>query len=264
MQRLSRSIAALAFGISLLSFGPSLAGALRVELQATTSSEEIISGFEKTRQCAAVKKRLAVAFLVDESRSIRTADSGDRRVGAISRAVDRLNYSLLAVSGDNQPKVDVLVAVFGTKFEVLGKQWSWDFNYTDSNVHEVGIQSQFAGQLGSEAALPTLWLEKDVPVKIALDARDVIHSFWVVDFLYKKDVFPGKTNYIYFTPTKLGTYKGKCAELCGEYHSLMLFNVKVVDGPTYDAHMADLAAAGNTGLIDNKYNRGQNLPGNGN
>ena len=148
--------------------------------------------------------------------------------------------------------------------QVLGKQWSWDFNYTDSNVHEVGIQSQFAGDVGSEAALPTLWLEKDVPVKIALDARDVIHSFWVVDFLYKKDVFPGKTNYIYFTPTKLGTYKGKCAELCGEYHSLMLFNVKVVDGPTYDAHMADLAAAGNTGLIDNKYNRGQNLPGNGN
>jgi hypothetical protein len=123
VQRLSKSFSALAFGILLLSFGPVLAGALRVEPQASPSSDEIISGFEKTRQCAADKKRLAVAFLVDESRSIRTADPGDRRVGAISRAVDRLNYSLLAVSGDNQPKVDVLVAVFGTKFEVLGKQW---------------------------------------------------------------------------------------------------------------------------------------------
>lgn len=123
MQRLSRSFAVLAFGISFLLFGPLLVGALRVESQATTSSEVIISGFEKTRQCAADKKRLAVAFLVDESKSIRTADPGDRRVGAISRAVDRLNYSLLAVSGDNQPKVDVLVAVFGKNFEVLGKQW---------------------------------------------------------------------------------------------------------------------------------------------
>jgi hypothetical protein len=123
VQRLSKSFSALAFGILLLSLGPALAGALRVEPQATPSSDEIISGFEKTRQCAADKKRLAVAFLVDESRSIRTADPDDRRVGAISRAVDRLNYSLLAVSGDNQPTVDVLVAVFGTKFEVLGKQW---------------------------------------------------------------------------------------------------------------------------------------------
>lgn len=123
MQRRSKSFVALAIVISFLSFSPSLAGAIRVEPQATTSSEETISGFEKTRQCAADKKRLAVAFLVDESKSIRTADPGDRRVGAIRRAVDRLNYSLLAVSGDNQPTVDVLVAVFGTKFEVLGKQW---------------------------------------------------------------------------------------------------------------------------------------------
>jgi cytochrome c oxidase subunit 2 len=81
--------------------------------------------------------------------------------------------------------------------------------------------------------------------------------------LYKKDVFPGKTNHIYFTPQKIGTYKGKCAELCGEFHSMMLFNVKVVSQADYDAHVAQLAAQGNTGLLDDKYNRNQNLPGNG-
>jgi cytochrome c oxidase subunit 2 len=145
--------------------------------------------------------------------------------------------------------------------QVIGKQWSWDFNYTESNVHETGIQSQFAGETGSKDALPTLWLQKDVPVKLTLDARDVIHSFWVIDFLYKKDLIPGKTNYIYFTPTKLGDFDGKCAELCGEYHSLMLFNVKVVDKADYDAHMADLQAQGNTGLLGNDLNRNQNLPG---
>ena len=145
--------------------------------------------------------------------------------------------------------------------QVIGKQWSWDFNYTESNVHETGIQSQFAGEKGSKEGLPTLWLEKDVPVKLTLDARDVIHSFWVIDFLYKKDLIPGKTNYIYFTPTKLGDFDGKCAELCGEYHSMMLFNVKVVDKADYEAHLADLQAQGNTGLLGTDLNRNQNLPG---
>lgn len=145
--------------------------------------------------------------------------------------------------------------------EVIGKQWSWDFNYTNANVYESGIQSQFAGEEGSEAALPTLYLPLNKSVQIDLRARDVVHSFWVIDFLYKKDVFPGHTNHMYFTPTKLGTYKGKCAELCGEFHSMMLFNVKVVEQAEYDAHMAQLAAKGNVGQLDEKYDRNQNLPG---
>ena len=149
------------------------------------------------------------------------------------------------------------------QIEVIGKQWSWDFNYTSNKVYEAGIQSQFAGEEGSEAALPTLYLPVNVPVDISLTSRDVVHSFWVIDFLYKKDVFPGKTNHMYFTPQKIGTYKGKCAELCGEFHSMMLFNVKVVSQADYDAHMAELAAKGNNGLLDDKYNRNQNLPGNG-
>jgi cytochrome c oxidase subunit 2 len=149
------------------------------------------------------------------------------------------------------------------QIQVIGKQWSWDFNYTTNNVYEAGIQSQFAGEDGSEASLPTLYLPVNVPVDISLSSRDVVHSFWVIDFLYKKDVFPGKTNHMYFTPQKIGTYQGKCAELCGEFHSMMLFNVKVVSQADYDAHMAELAAKGNNGLLDDKYNRNQNLPGNG-
>jgi cytochrome c oxidase subunit 2 len=90
----------------------------------------------------------------------------------------------------------------------------------------------------------------------------VIHSFWVIDFLYKKDMFPGFTNHMYFTPTKEGTYAGKCAELCGEYHSMMLFQVKVVSEEEYAAHIAELAAKGNVGQLSNEYDRNQNLPGN--
>ena len=72
----------------------------------------------------------------------------------------------------------------------------------------------------SQSELPTLYLPVGKNVEIDLESRDVIHSFWIVDFLYKKDMIPGKTNYMSFMPEREGTYEGKCAELCGEYHSL--------------------------------------------
>ena len=61
------------------------------------------------------------------------------------------------------------------------------------------------------------------------------------------DVFPGRDNHFTFTPTRIGTFEGRCAELCGVYHSRMLFKVKVVDQAAYDAHLADLAAAKQVG-----------------
>ena len=146
--------------------------------------------------------------------------------------------------------------------EVIGKQWSWDFNYVDENVYDSGIQAQFTGtEENIFDTLPTLYLPVNKSVQIDLSSRDVIHSFWVVDFLYKKDMFPGITNEIYFTPLKEGTYVGKCAELCGEYHSMMLFNVKVVSQAEYDSRMAALASQGNVGQLSTEYDRNQNLPG---
>lgn len=146
------------------------------------------------------------------------------------------------------------------KIQVIGKQWSWDFNYVSDNAHESGIQAT-GTTVADEKELPTLWLPVNKSVEISLTSRDVIHSFWVVEFLYKKDMFPMRTNKMYFTPTQVGEYSGKCAELCGEYHSMMLFNVKVVTQAEYDAHIAALKAAGNTGLIDDSFSRNQNLPG---
>ena len=146
--------------------------------------------------------------------------------------------------------------------EVIAKQWSWDFNYVDENTFDSGIQAQFTGtEENVFETLPTLYLPVNKSVQIDLSSRDVIHSFWVIDFLYKKDMFPGVTNKMYFTPMKEGTYVGKCAELCGEYHSMMLFNVKVVSQAEYDSQMASLAALGNVGQLSTEYDRNQNLPG---
>ncbi len=172
-----------------------------------------------------------------------------------------ITIGFFAFTARDMAAIEEPVANPDVEIQVIGKQWSWDFNYVDGNVYDSGVQSDFAGEEGSEAKLPTLYLPVNKSIKIDLNARDVIHSFWVIDFLYKKDMFPGRTNTMYFTPQVEGTYQGKCAELCGEYHSLMLFNVKVVSQAEYDAHLADLAAAGNVGQLDETYDRNQNLPG---
>jgi cytochrome c oxidase subunit 2 len=161
-----------------------------------------------------------------------------------------------AIDDRSQP-ADVVV-------DVRGKQWAWDFNYKagdviEEDVHEAGVQAHLTGNTIDKEQLPTLYLPVNKSVDLELNSRDVIHSFWVPAFLQKRDMIPGKTNYIRFTPTKEGTYDGKCAELCGEYHSEMLFRVKVVSEAEFQAHLDELKAAGNTGLLGVEYDRNPNL-----
>ncbi|MWB99650.1 cytochrome c oxidase subunit II [Agromyces seonyuensis] len=148
------------------------------------------------------------------------------------------------------------------KVQVIAKQWAWDFNYVNEDVYEYSEQVQ-PNEDGSvdPADTPTLVLPVGANVEIALDSRDVIHSFWVVDYLYKKDMYPGKTNYMSFVPEREGTFAGKCAELCGEFHSRMLFNVEVVSQDEYDDYIASLEDAGQTGQLSTEYDRNTNLPG---
>jgi cytochrome c oxidase subunit 2 len=120
---------------------------------------------------------------------------------------------------------------------VVGQKWSWSFNY----VEEDAIGGQTVNVVGTPSQPPTLVLPVDEVVQFKLDSPDVIHSFWVAGFHYKEDVIPGKTNTFTLTPTREGTYAGKCAELCGVYHSRMLFNVKIVSAGEYDDYLKKLA-----------------------
>lgn len=145
------------------------------------------------------------------------------------------------------------------KVEVYGKQWSWDFNYLDENVYSQGTQARLDGKSGQQAKLPTLYLPADSEVTLVLKSRDVIHSFWVPAYLQKVDTIPGQTNHMYFkTGKQTGEYQGKCAELCGEYHSEMLFNVKVVSKEDYQKQMQKLKDAHQTGRLGDEYNRNPN------
>lgn len=141
--------------------------------------------------------------------------------------------------------------------QVIGKQWSWDFNYLDDDVYSAGVQATLTGADGVEETLPVLYLPIDERVEFTLNSRDVIHSFWIPAFLYKLDVIPGRTNTFQVTPTQTGVYQGKCAELCGEYHASMLFNVHVVERDEYDDYIESLRDAGQTGQIGLEYSRDQ-------
>jgi cytochrome c oxidase subunit II len=126
------------------------------------------------------------------------------------------------------------------EINVVGRQWSWTFNYLEADT----------GVAGSPGKPPTLVLPQGETVRFTLTSPDVIHSFWVPAFLFKMDVIPGRTNEFEITPDKQGTYMGKCAELCGVDHSRMLFNVKVVSPEEYDRYLSELEAEGRTVTAD--------------
>ncbi len=127
---------------------------------------------------------------------------------------------------------------------VSAQRWNWAFSYLDEtaaggrDVYDVGTPSQ----------LTQLWLVKGESVTFNLHSPDVIHSFWVPSFYFKLDIIPGRDQSFSLTPSALGTFTGRCAELCGYLHSKMLFEVHVVDRAAFDRHMSSLADAGQVGV----------------
>jgi cytochrome c oxidase subunit II len=125
--------------------------------------------------------------------------------------------TLMAIEQREAPQVQI---------KVEGFQWEWTFLYLTEGIFESGKT------LVRPAVME---LPVDEPVQIQLTSRDVIHSFFVPDLLFKRDAIPGRTSTFEFTPTKLGTFHSQCAEFCGLWHSRMTFEVKVVAAPDYQA-----------------------------
>lgn len=123
------------------------------------------------------------------------------------------------------------------KVNVIGEQWSWQFQYTQYKtpgsplgypvVTEVGRMWQPGAPL-SQQHLPLLVIPENETVEFNLTSVDVIHSFWVPPFEFKRDVIPDFTNRFAVTPIKTGSWIGDCTELCGVFHSRMLFRIKIV------------------------------------
>jgi cytochrome c oxidase subunit 2 len=129
------------------------------------------------------------------------------------------------------------------KILVTAQQWNWTFSY----LGEDAVDGQDVYQSGTPANPSELWLVKGETTRFDLHSPDVAHDFWVPEFYFKEDVIPGVDNQFSMTPTTEGRFQGRCAEFCGLEHARMLFTVVVVDQATYDAHLQDLADAGQVG-----------------
>jgi cytochrome c oxidase subunit II len=114
------------------------------------------------------------------------------------------------------------------QLNVEGFRWGWRMTYPDDGVSVEGVLAP-----GPEAVLPV-----GREIDINLTATDVIHSFFVPQFLYKRDAIPGHPTTFTITIQQEGTYAGQCAEFCGLYHSQMPFTIRAVSDADYEAWLA--------------------------
>lgn len=129
------------------------------------------------------------------------------------------------------------------QISVVGSKWQWAFTY----LGEDAVQGEDVFDVGTPAQLPELWLPVGESVRFELTSPDVIHSFWIPEFYFKMDVVPGRENSFDLTPTREGTFTGRCAELCGLYHSRMIFEVNVVSVEEWERHLEELEESGQVG-----------------
>jgi cytochrome c oxidase subunit 2 len=127
---------------------------------------------------------------------------------------------------------DVTVAVNAFK-------WNWQFVYPQTTDANGGTP---ISTVGTSNEIPILVLPTDRTIRFELASADVIHSFWVPEFLFKLDVIPGndngRDNVFQVKVNKEGAYVGRCAELCGTYHAFMNFEVRSVSPAVYDNYIS--------------------------
>ena len=128
----------------------------------------------------------------------------------------------------SEPDVTIAVNAF---------KWNWQFVYPDSSA-EGGNPVE---TVGTTEEVPILVVPTGEDVRFEVASADVIHSFWVPEFLFKLDVIPGnenrRDNVFEVTVEEEGAYVGRCAELCGTYHAFMNFEVRAVSPEDFDAYI---------------------------
>ena len=115
---------------------------------------------------------------------------------------------------------------------VTGYQWGWRFEYPD---HHVTISGSGVDRP------PHLVLPEGRTTRLVLRTTDVIHSFWVPNFLEKRDLIEGVDNSIDVTPHTLGSFDGRCAEFCGLDHWRMTFVLDIVAAGDFEGALASAA-----------------------
>jgi cytochrome c oxidase subunit 2 len=142
--------------------------------------------------------------------------------------VDTLGMVEVANTGNDSGDTAALT------IDVTGFQWQWTFEYPEQGISLTGT-----GREGPVMALP---VGETVRIRLHSADTDVIHSFYVPQFLYKKDVIPGRVNEFEVVIQQVGTYAGQCAEFCGFGHADMHFSVEAMTPADFDAWVAQQQA----------------------
>ena len=124
-------------------------------------------------------------------------------------------------------------------------QWGWKFSYPGSNAVVVGQTTQD----------PVMVMPANTDVHINLTSTDVVHGFYVRAFNFSRYALPGIKNQFTFHAVQTGTFFGQCTQLCGLYHSLMYFKVKVVSPAAYQTWLASFTDSASAAAASNATNQ---------
>jgi cytochrome c oxidase subunit 2 len=131
------------------------------------------------------------------------------------------------------------------KVNITAFQWNWQFTYPDTNTPAGAPVTT----IGTPDTIPLLVLPTNQSIEFTQRSNDVIHSFWVPDFLFKRDVFPMPEKNDQVNVWRIeridreGAFVGRCAELCGAYHAMMNFEVRALAPDVFDRYLALRAQA---------------------
>lgn len=117
----------------------------------------------------------------------------------------------------------------GIEVSVSAFRWQWQIEYPADRVTVTGLPE----------APAIMVVPVGEPVHVTLTSPDVIHSFYVPAFLFKRDAIPGRSTEFEFTVEEAGTYGGQCAEFCGVNHDKMTFFVRAVPRADYEAWLGE-------------------------
>jgi cytochrome c oxidase subunit 2 len=147
---------------------------------------------------------------------------------------------LFVISWQTLNQVDTVSASPQTKIRAVAGQFQWQFDYLADDGQTVKFTQVLATGDGGGLYVPA---GRDI--QLSLTSQDVIHAFYVPQFLFKRDVVPGRVNKFDFNVDAADagqTFRGQCAELCGAGHRIMLFEVHALSAADFDAWLADQIA----------------------
>lgn len=150
---------------------------------------------------------------------------------------------LFVVSWQTLNEVEAVSANPETRIRAVAGQFQWTFDYLDASGEKV-VYTEFL-PTGEDGGMK---VPAGRSVLLSLESPDVLHAFYVPQFLFKRDVVPGRVNTFEFKvdSAQAGqTFRGQCAELCGAGHRVMLFDVHALSPADFDTWLAAKVAEAN-------------------